>query len=101
MLVAASVVFLYYSIWTLLMVRTTSAISRLCQMLTSQSTALRRLRSPSTEHLPSSSVGYPHPSYPYSLSLRGGRLVSQRGYDSKQQEESSQGKGSWKEEGVM
>jgi hypothetical protein len=90
MLVAASVVFLYYSIWTLLMVYTIP-LPALLSETNAQCAALCRLGPSSPEHLPSSSLGYPHPRHPYPLGLSRCGILLERGHDSKQQEESSKG----------
>ena len=90
MLVAASVVFLYYSIWTLLMVCKIPCPVLLPET-NAQYAALRRLGPSSPERLPSSSLGYSHPRHPYPLGLGRCGILLERGHDSKQQEESSKG----------
>jgi hypothetical protein len=98
MLVAASVVFLYYSIWTLLMVCMPCIPFRLYS--NALFLALCRLGPSSPEHLPSSSLGYPHTCHTYSPGLSCCGILLERGHDPEQQKEGSQGKGRWKEEGV-
>lgn len=81
MLVAASVVFLYYTVWTLLMVRKHFNASRQDETLTQQTVALRRLEPPPSEHLPTSSLGYPNPCYPHPPWLSCRRFIPERGHD--------------------
>ena len=99
MLVAASVVFLYYSIWTLLMVcRIPSPV--LLPETYAHCPALRRLGPSSPERLPSARLGYPYSRHPYPLGLSRCGIFLERCHDSKQQEESSKSEGGRKEEGL-
>lgn len=81
MLVAASVVFLYYTIWTLLMVRGHIFSTDLCWKLTTGFLALRRFGSSSPKHLPSASLGYSHPRHSYSPGIGRSGLIFECGYD--------------------
>lgn len=62
MLIVATTVFLYYTIWTLLMVHyLSSPVSMLLRLLTFGSPALRRLVAPLSIALPPSCLGHPSP----------------------------------------
>lgn len=107
MLVAASVVFLYYSIWTLLMVRLLPALLHILTQKDDLSdpphakTALRRLGSPPPELLPPACLGHPHTRHPYPPWMRRCRIFLERCHDQEQQEEGRKGKGRRRqEEGV-
>lgn len=69
-------------------------------MLIGQILAICRFGPPTSKRLPSSSLGHPNPRYSYPPGLSCCRFILECGYDSKQQEEGSQGKGSRQEEGV-
>jgi hypothetical protein len=69
-------------------------------MLMTRTVALRRFGPPPSEHLSSSGLGYSNPRYSHPLGLSCCRFVLECGDDSKQQEEGSQSKGSWKEKGI-
>lgn len=120
MLVASSVVFLYYTIWTLLMVsplcgpplpprpppsttpspirhRPTHPLSHLPSVQPPTNPypppkpALRRLRPPPPAILPPPRLGDPHPRDPSLARVRRGRLLPQRGDDPQQPQEGGQG----------
>lgn len=102
MLVAATVVFLYYSVWTLLMVRYPSASpSPPPSALTAvflPLPALCRLGPPPPKLLPPTRLGNPHPRHPHPRRFRRRRVVPQRRHDPQQQEEGRQGQGGGQEE---
>lgn len=107
MLLAASVVFLYYTFWTLFMVLYITPITLLpnsqtqLSLTTAFPPALRRRRPPPPELLPAPRVGHPHPRHPRPARVRRGGLVPQRRHDQEQQEEGGQGQGCrGQEEGV-
>ena len=86
MLVLASVVFLYYTTWTLLMVPPPCpCCPRASQLPTPRLQvpliAIRRQRTPSTRLLPTSGVGYPDTGHPDTLGLGGRGQLLERGYD--------------------
>ena len=86
MLTLASIVFLYYTIWTLLTVRSPSSLTftrlETPQLTTLNSTALHRRRQPSRPQiLPASSLGYPHPGHIAIVGRGGSWEFSERGYD--------------------
>jgi len=60
MLIVATTVFLYYTIWTLLMVWLPSLCSSLARWTNNDTIAIRRPRPPSTRLLPASRLGDPH-----------------------------------------
>ena len=101
MLVAATAVFVYYTIWTLLMVHCTpsSASYRHCLTLL---TAFRRRLPSLTITLPSSSLGHPDTSHSHPSRWSGrGKLLIRRD-DQKQQEEGIEGaKGKGRRQGAM
>ena len=99
MLVTASVVFLYYTIWTLLMVRR-HVLCDLDRMLTPY-VAICRRRPSSPERIPPSSLGHSNSRHPHPPGLSCCRFIPGHGYDSEQQKESSQSEGSWEEEGII
>jgi hypothetical protein len=99
MLIIASTVFAYYTVWTLLMVRTVlpplslSLNKNRPDSTTNQGnpnqahqantpsskTALRRRLSPHPIPLPAPRLGHPHPGHPPSPRRRGGRKLLERG----------------------
>lgn len=90
MLTVATVVFAYYTIWTLMMV-----CASFCSLLISRKhakdvVAIRRRRSSSPSALPTTRLGYPHPSHPHPAGLSSRRLVLVRGHDQEQQKEGAQ-----------
>lgn len=99
MLVAASVVFLYYTIWTLLMVTPLHPSFPLSQLTRNQKQALRRLGPPAPKLLPAPRLGDPHPRDPAAVGLGRGRLLPQRRHDPQQPQEGGQG-GGQQEKGV-
>ena len=93
MLVAASVVFLYYTIWTLLMVIDSlpSSSGLLSQLTSVHVPALCRLRPPPPKLLPPACLGHPHPRHPRPPRLRRRWFIPVCGHDSQQQEEGREG----------
>jgi len=98
MLVIATTVFSYYTLWTIFMV----GLETPCTTAdTDLRTAIRRRRPPAPESLPSSCMGYQNSCNidPAGLGCRW--LVSRHGHDQEQQEEGSQGKSCCGEEVEM
>jgi len=89
MLIAATTIFTYYTIWTLLMV----CAFRLYEFYVClhYPSALCRRGPPSAESLPSSRLGHPHPRHSHSTGLNCGGLILGHGHDQKQQEEGGKG----------
>ncbi|KAM3068786.1 Dolichol phosphate-mannose biosynthesis regulatory protein [Clarireedia jacksonii] len=100
MLVAASVVFLYYTIWTLLMVRTGLTSSASNHEANILDLAICRLGSCPTEPVPSTSLGNQNSRYPHTIGLCCCGIVFERGNDSKQQEAGCEGQSCYEEKGV-
>jgi hypothetical protein len=101
MLVAASVVFLYYSIWTLLMVRVANGRNTVLRvMLTLAHAALRRLGPSTAKLLPPARLGCPYTCHPRPAGLCRCGYLPEHCHDPKQQEEGCQGQGGREEEGL-
>ena len=97
MLIVATTVFLYYTVWTLLMVTTIYVIFGSVQLT---QPALRRPWPPLTRLVSSSSLGDPHTCHPDTARFCYCWILLERGDDQKQSQEDSQGEDSWKEEGL-
>ena len=100
MLIAASIVFLYYTIWTLLMVQLFYSSSKLPLHANKCPSALCRLRPPAPKCLPPSRLGYSHSRHSNPPGFSHRRILLECGYDPKQSKTSSQGKGRWEEESI-
>jgi hypothetical protein len=100
MLVAASVVFLYYTIWTLLMVRIVFFSSASNHEANDMDLAICRLGSCPTESIPSASLGNQDSRYSHTVGFCCGGIVFKCGYDSKQQEAGCEGQSRHEEEGL-
>jgi hypothetical protein len=100
MLVAASVVFLYYTIWTLLMVRIRLLPSASEHEANDSNLAICRLGSCPTEPIPSASLGNQNSRYSHTIGFCCGGIVFKCGYDSKQQEAGREGQSCYEEEGI-
>lgn len=102
MLLAATAIFLYYTAWTLLMVRSILfCFSRTYYIHSSNTvlvTALCGQYPSSPGPLPSSRVGHPYPRDLDVAWVRRGWHLHRHCHDQQQQEEGSQGKGSCCEE---
>jgi hypothetical protein len=99
MLVAATVVFLYYTIWTLIMVSESIHCSVFC-LLTTSISAFRRRWSSTPKLLSSTSLGYSNPRHPHPLGFGCCWFVLERCNDQKQSKEGGKGKIGWKKEGI-
>lgn len=100
MLGAATAVFLYYTVWTLLMVRQIPD-GHLSLPVTEVCTAIRRFGSPTSTDLPPTSLGHSHTCHLDPPWVGRRRLVSQHCHDSEQPKESRQGQGCREEEGLI
>lgn len=102
MLIVASLVFTYYTVWTLLMVH--CALLQDLQALTTNTPppALRRRLAPRTNPLPSPRLGHPNPSHLLASGRSRGRQFPQRGNGAEQSQKGSQsGKGQAAEGAVV
>lgn len=96
MLLLATAVFTYYSVWTLLMVSYSTYFSK--EAFSNPYLAIRRPRSINPASLPTSRVGHPHTSYHYSSRMCCRWNILECGDDQQQQEEGSQGEARSNEE---
>lgn len=91
MLIIASTVFLYYTVWTLLMVNLTCIrTSDSCFFLT-YDPALRRRFASRPKPLSPARLGHSDPSHPPASRRRGGWQLPQYCHDSKQPQEGTEG----------
>lgn len=94
MLVVATTVFLYYTTWTLLMVRPTKHLTTICafllyitlllphkRVLIPLPSALRRSRSPPPRLLSAPRLGHPHTSHSHPSRIGSRRELFERGHD--------------------
>jgi hypothetical protein len=109
MLILASAVFAYYTVWTLLMVLNPSP-TQPYPTLTSPPieanetlpTALRRRLARDPIPLPAPRLGHPHPRHPAAARRRRGGQFPQRGHGAEQSQESGQsGQGAAAAEGAV
>lgn len=93
MLVVATAVFVYYTVWTLLMVR---YLARIQSAVSHTHLAIRRRLTSITISLPSSGLGHQDPRHldPSWRSSRGELLIASD--DQEQQEEGVEGEAGWK-----
>lgn len=89
MLIVATAVFVYYTVWTLLMVSQFPALSHVHILISGA--ALRRRWPPTALALPTPRMGHPHPCYPHPHGHRSRRIFPVFRHDSKQQEEGIEG----------
>lgn len=91
MLILASTVFAYYTVWTLLMVRNFKSFPQPTYKPSNKITpALRRRLPPNPVPLPTPRLGHPHPRHPPAARRRRGRKFPQRSHGTKQSQESGQ-----------
>ncbi len=86
MLIVATVVFLYYTVWTLLMVRRAPS-----PYVSNAPIAICRRRPPSARALSSARLGHQDSGHPHSPGRRRGWLVLVAGHDTEQPQEGSEG----------
>lgn len=99
MLVAATTIFLYYTLWTLLMVRYLTCSS--VDLVTDPAAAIRGRRSSSSKPLPSTRLGHSNPSHPHSSRVGSGRNILGHGDDQEQQKEGCKSPSGCSEEDEM
>jgi hypothetical protein len=100
MLIAATSIFVYYTVWTLFMVcahplKTSVTISRAPILTVS---AIRRRRPFPPQPLPATRLGHPHPCHPHHSRLHRCRQLPLRRHDQEQSQEGPQGPA---EEGII
>ena len=99
MLIVATAVFLYYTIWTLLMVWDSSSFLPVADPVAADTLpAIRRRGPPTPQPLPTPRVGYPHPGHPHTTWVCRCWFILVRGHDKEQQEEGIEGEAG--EEGI-
>ena len=91
MLILATTVFIYYTIWTLLLVRGPSKLCLTYHHRLNPIAALRGRFSPDSIPFPASSLGHSHPRHSGAIGLRRDWQFLERGHDPEQPPESSQG----------
>src|SRR6266480_2140573 len=91
MLIVATAVFVYYTIWTLLMVRLLIVLLGIEKRFLISHTALCRRRSSPTFPLPATRMGNPYPSHPHPHGHSRRRVIPLVCHDSKQQKEGIEG----------
>lgn len=97
MLFVATTVFLYYTVWTLLMVRPHFYGLQLCSYIA----ALCRSRSSFARSFSTSSLGHSHTRHPHPVRMYRCRNVYECGHDSKQPKTSGESGGSREEKGMI
>lgn len=101
MLIVASLVFTYYTIWTLLMVHCDLLQDLQALTTNTPTSALRRRLAPRTNPLPSPRLGHPNPRHHLASGRSRGRQFPQRGNGAEQSQKGSQSGKSQAAEGAV